>query len=110
MEKTLYDTGILIEKYRKKIKSLSGYTTILNVIEFPKALKFKDLKIIYPDPEDYVLALNISKDLLKIGKPIPTVDIVIASIAIRRELKLETRDKHFTNILKAKYDLKIKII
>ena len=56
------------------------------------------------------MALNISKDLLKIGKPIPTVDIVIASIAIRRELKLETRDKHFTNILKAKYDLKIKII
>jgi len=35
MEENLYDTSKLIEYYREN-KSVEGYTTILNVIEFPK--------------------------------------------------------------------------
>ncbi len=37
MEKILYDTGSLINAYKQR-KQLTGYTTILNVVEFPKLL------------------------------------------------------------------------
>ncbi len=93
MEKNLYDTNKLIELYKKK-ESVSGYTTILNVIEFPKALEF-NLTIIYPSKSDYRLAIKISTELLKIGKPIPAVDILISAIAINNGLRVVTLDKRF---------------
>ena len=40
MEKILYDTGSLINAYKQR-KQLAGYTTILNVVEFPKLLEFR---------------------------------------------------------------------
>ena len=46
MEEILYDTGSLIKAYKKR-KRLMGYTTILNVVEFPKLLELK-LTVIYP--------------------------------------------------------------
>jgi len=46
MEKSLYDTNRLIDAYRNK-ETLDGYTTILNLIEFPKAMDF-DLHIRFP--------------------------------------------------------------
>ena len=38
MEENLYDTSKLIDAY-KKAEEISGYTTIFNLIEFPKALE-----------------------------------------------------------------------
>ncbi|MEO2117035.1 MAG: PIN domain-containing protein [Methanocaldococcus sp.] len=96
MEKTLYDTNKLIDAYKNNEK-LNGYVTIFSVIEFPKALKL-GLKIVYPSKEDYSLAIKLSNKLLKIGKPIPAIDILISAIAINRKMKLITKDKHFSNV------------
>ncbi len=109
MGEALYDTNVLIELQKRGVKELKGYTTILNVIEHPKALRVKGLKIIYPDVRDYNLALMISKDLYKLGKPVPAIDLVIAAIAINRSLKLVTKDKHFKFVKEARRDLLLEI-
>ena len=93
MEKNLYDTSKLIDAYKKN-ERIRGYTTIFNLIEFPKALEL-DLVVLYPSKSDYNLALKISTELLKIGKPIPAVDVLISAIAINNNLRVVTRDKHF---------------
>lgn len=93
MEKSLFDTNRLIEAYRDG-ESLEGYTTILNLIEFPKAIEF-NIRVIFPSKSDHYLALKISTELLKIGKPIPAVDSVIAAVVLNNKLKLVTKDKHF---------------
>ncbi|ACX72973.1 hypothetical protein Metvu_1115 [Methanocaldococcus vulcanius M7] len=96
MEKTIYDTNKIIEAYKNN-EELNGYTTIFSIVEFPKALKL-GLKIIYPSKEDYSLAIKLSNKLLKIGKPIPAVDILVSAIAINRKMKLITKDNHFSNV------------
>ena len=40
MEEILYDTGSLINAYKQR-KQPAGYTTIFNVVEFPKLLELK---------------------------------------------------------------------
>ena len=93
MEKNLYDTSKLIDAYKKN-ERIRGYTTIFNLIEFPKALEL-DLVVLYPSKSDYNLALKISTELLKIGKPIPAVDVLISAIAINNGLRVVTKDRHF---------------
>ena len=93
MEKALYDTNVLIET-AKSGKALNGYTTVLNVVEFPRALEL-GLTVITPSLEDYLLAIKISQAMVRKGTPIPAVDAVVAAVAINRELVLVTRDKHF---------------
>ncbi|OEU53904.1 MAG: hypothetical protein BA871_17550 [Desulfuromonadales bacterium C00003096] len=98
MEQILYDTSSLINAYKQR-KQLTGYTTILNVVEFQKLLELA-LTVIYPSKSDYNLAIKLSKDLLKIGKPIPAIDIIIAVVALNRNMKLVTTDNHFAAIQK----------
>ncbi len=93
MEKDLYDTSRLIDAYKKKEK-IRGYTTIFNLIEFPKALEL-NLTVLYPSKSDYKLALKISTELLKVGKPIPAIDVMISAIAINNGLRVITKDRHF---------------
>lgn len=95
MEKNFYDTNILIDFVREKQFEIIGYTSILNIIEFPKAIALKNLDVIFPNMEDYLLSVFLSKKLLKMGTPIPAVDILIASIAINHKLPFVTRDQHF---------------
>ena len=77
------------DRFSKKGKlGITGFTTIFSLIEFPKALEFEELAVIYPDIEDYVESVNISSDLLQKGTPLPGVDILIAAICIRRSLVL----------------------
>ncbi len=78
----------------KRTRKIHGYTTIFNLVEFPKALEL-DLKVLYPTKSDYNLALKISTEILKIGKPIPAIDIIISAIALNNGLKVITKDKHF---------------
>jgi len=104
MEKILYDTSSLINAYRQR-KQLAGYTTIFNVVEFPKILEYK-LTVIYPSKSDYNLAIILSKDLLRIGKPIPAIDVMVAAIALNRDMKLVTSDSHFAAIEEIRSDLK----
>ncbi len=98
MEQILYNTSSLINAYKQR-KQVEGYTTILNVVEFPKLLELA-LTVIYPSKSDYNLAIKLSKDLLKIGKPIPAIDIIIAAVALNRNMKLVTTDNHFAAIQK----------
>ncbi len=89
-----FDTNRLIDAYRGG-ESLNGYTTILNLIEFPKAIEF-NLRVMFPSKSDYHLALKISTELLKAGKPIPAVDSVIAAAlekAQKKKLDLTRTDE-----------------
>lgn len=107
METDLYDTNVLINAYQTR-QPLDGSTTILNIIEFPKGLEL-NLQVLLPSKSDYVLAVKLSKDLLKTGKPIPAVDIIIAAIALNRNLRLITKDGHFNFIRDIREDFKASI-
>ena len=93
MEEALYDTNVLIEAV-KSGKKLNGYTTVLNIVEFPRGLEL-GLTVITPTLEDYLLAIKISQAMVKKGTPIPAVDAIVAAVAINRELTLFTKDRHF---------------
>lgn len=93
MEEALYDTNVLIDAL-KSGKKLRGYTTVLNIVEFPRGLEL-GLTVITPTLEDYLLAIKISQAMVKKGTPIPAVDAVVAAVAINRELMLFTKDRHF---------------
>jgi predicted nucleic acid-binding protein len=93
VEKNLYDTSKLIDAYKRDEK-IQGYTTIFNLIEFPKALEL-NLIVLFPSKSDYNLALKISTELLKIGKPILAIDVLISAIAINNGLRVITKDRHF---------------
>jgi len=109
MGETLYDTNVLIDLYRQGVRELRGFTTALNVVEYPKILSIKKLRVIYPEIEDYELAAMISKDLYKAGKPVPALDIVIAAVAINRRLILVTKNHHFKCIKEIRRDLLLEI-
>ena len=98
MEEIVYDTNQLIAFHKSGKHVVKGFTTILNIIEFPKALELKELAVIYPTLDDYDETLKISSALLRQGSPLPAVDILIAAVCIRRNLPLCTLDKHFTAI------------
>ncbi len=108
MEESLYDTNNLIDAYIER-ETLDGYTTILNLIEFPKAMEF-NLRVLFPSKSDYHLALMISTELLKAGKPIPAVDSVIAAVALNNKLKLITKDKHFLLVKEVKKGFKVDVV
>ena len=97
MKENFYDTNIFIEITKKRQK-LRGYTSILNIVGFPKALSVDGLRILFPEKEDYLLGIMIAKKLLENGTLILAVDITIAAIAINHNLRFITRDKHFTAV------------
>jgi hypothetical protein len=107
MEEALYDTSKLIDIYMRK-EPAYGYTTILNLIEFPKALEL-NVRVIYPSRSDYNLALKLSTELLRKGKPVPAVDSTIAAIALNRGLRVITKDRHFLTIKEVERDLKVSV-
>ncbi len=109
METPLFDTSILIEQIRDGATSLNGSTTILNLIEFPKAALLKGLDIILPGTEDYDKGFELSILLLKAGTPIPAVDIVLAAIAVNRGLVLHTRDQHFEYVHKIAKEFQVRV-
>ncbi|HMB46609.1 MAG TPA: hypothetical protein VKL21_12405 [Candidatus Methanoperedens sp.] len=108
MEESLYDTSRLIKAYKEK-ETILGYTTIFNLIEFPKAIEF-NLRVLFPSKSDYYLSLRISTELLKSEKPIPAVDSLIAAIVLNNKLKLVTRDHHFLLIEKIMKDFKVDVV
>ncbi|MFN0081448.1 MAG: type II toxin-antitoxin system VapC family toxin [Ferruginibacter sp.] len=75
----LYSTQI--DKNIQQIKSVTANYHILTI-----------------DEETTIAYGNLRAALRKKGKPIPENDIWIAAIAIRHELVLVTRDKHFKEI------------
>ncbi len=105
MGENLFDTNRLIAFQKSSRREIEGYTTIFNIIEFPKSLEyFKKLKIIYPSNQDYESAIILSQALYKIGKPIPPYDIIIAAICHNLKLTLVTSDKHYSIVKEIWYD------
>jgi tRNA(fMet)-specific endonuclease VapC len=110
MEEVVYDTNQLIDFLKRGKRDLKGFTTIFNIIEFPKAVEFEELTVIYPTLEDYDESLSISVDLFQKGNPLPAVDILIATICIRRNLTLTTKDSHFTNVKSVRNTFKLELV
>jgi len=54
--------------------------------------------------------LIISTELIKLGKPIPAVDAVIAAVALNNGLKVVTKDKHFLFVKEVKDDFRVEEI
>ena len=82
MEKALYDTNVLIEAVKSR-KNLNGYTTVLNIVEFPRALEL-DLTVLTPSLEDYLLSIKIWQVMVRRRTPVPAVDADVAAVAINR--------------------------
>lgn len=110
MEEVVYDTNLLISLLKKGKLTAKGFTTIFNMIEFPKALDLRELGVIYPTLDDYDESLKIATSLLMKGEPLPAIDVLIASICIRRGLRLQTRDKHFMSIKSVRQEFKLEFI
>jgi len=98
LEESILDTSELIELRKAGQLGIDGYSTIFNFIEFPKAAEFERLKVLYPTKEDYDTALVWSASLLRRGKPVPAIDLLISAVAARTGLQLVTRDSHFREI------------
>jgi len=109
VEEVVYDTSALINLLKSGKQTADGFTTVFNAIEFPKALSLKELGVIYPTVEDYDEALRISASLLGVGKPLPAVDVLIASVCIRRGLLLRTADEHFRYIKSVRKEFKVEV-
>ena len=109
MEEVVYDTSALINLLKSGKQTAKGFTTIFNVVEFPKALSLKELGVIYPTVEDYDEALKISASLLNVGRPLPAIDVLIASICVRRGLLLRTADEHFNHIKSVRREFKVEL-
>lgn len=96
MGENLFDTNWLMHLYNEGKKQEKGNTTIINIIEYPKALDyFTKIEIKFPSTKDYETSLKLSIELFKIGKPLPSSDILIASICYNLKLTLISLDKHF---------------
>lgn len=104
----LFDTNRLIEYAKENKKDLKGYTTVFNIIEFPKIIEFfSNIDVLYPEQSDYDLAIKIATELYKIGKPVPSIDIIIGAICINSNLILFSKDKHFEYIKEVASELQI---
>ena len=108
MAENLYDSSELIE-IRKAGREAEGYTTVLNLIEFPKGVELTGLRILYPTREDYDSALVWSAEMLKRGTPVPATDLIVCAICVRYGLQLVTRDHHFRQIKAAVRELGLEI-
>ena len=106
----LYDTNILLGFLRDGVPRIEGSTTSLNLIEFPRAAGIDGLKVIIPGKEDFDEAFEIAVSLLKAGTPVPAVDIVIAAVALNRNLVISTTDRHFKAIQQINTDLQVDFV
>ncbi len=95
------DTNLLIEGKR-------GLTTIFSIIEYPPASRGS--RILFPKREDFLKSIEIMVKLREIGKPVPAIDVLIAAICIRRDLKLLTKDKHFLHIKEVEPEFRVEVV
>jgi len=109
MEESIFDTSELIELRKSRELDTEGYTTILNLIEFPKGVEFERLKVLYPTRDDCDSALIWSAKLLKLGRPVPATDLILSAISARTGLELVTRDEHFKTIRVVAKELRVRI-
>lgn len=88
----LFVTGIIVQELLSYIPKQSLYDEIENVIT--------GIGYIEPDIDDYLLASKLSNELRHKGVSSGTIDLLIAAIAIRRNMHLLSNDKDFIAIEK----------
>lgn len=100
MEKTrLLDTNAFIDGQRGKI-------TACTLLEHPPALR-SGVPVIFPKERDFLKAAEIGSKLFAKGTPVDGMDLLIASVAVNRDLTVATRDHHFRVIQQAEQKLRI---
>ncbi len=106
----LLDTNVLIECNKLKIKPFKEghtFTTILSLIEFPLASKYDEISVIYPSSQHYEQGFKNAVLLREKGDPIPTIDILIGTITVDKNLILVSNDIHFKSLQEVEPRLKI---
>lgn len=95
----LLDTNALIHCHKFSEKKLFinnfTFTTIFCLIEFPVAIRYEELSILYPNAKNYKSGLKYALKLREKGIQIPTIDILNGTIAVDRNICLVTDDLHF---------------
>ncbi|MBI2580525.1 PIN domain-containing protein [Candidatus Woesearchaeota archaeon] len=82
--------------------------TIFSIIEYPPAIEHYD--VLSPNAADYKRALEISRKLRKIGKPVGAIDILIASMCLNRAFELVAKDTDFLKIRETEPGLRLKLL
>lgn len=100
-EDEVFDTNLLMEGKGK-------LTTIFNLVEYPKAVE-GEFEVLFPEKRDYYKAIEIMSQLYERGRPIPALDVILASMCLNRNLTLRTKDIHFRNVEEVSPDFKLKI-
>ena len=108
-KKKLYDTNVLIDLVKSGKNPGDGYTTALNLVEYPKGVSL-NLGVLIPSPKEYALAVKLSEKLVKTGTPVPAVDVIIAAVAISRGMTLVTKDRHLSQIRKVTPELQLELV
>lgn len=85
-----------------------GIITVLTAIEYPPCAG-REFEIIFPEPDDYALAIDIASELRTKGKPIGAVDTLIAAMCVNRDAELLANDKHFLAVKEICKEFKIRI-
>ncbi|MDJ0270646.1 MAG: DNA-binding protein [Aigarchaeota archaeon] len=90
---------MLVDFVRKR-NEIAEDITVVSIVEFPQILSYKKFtgRTVYHIPEDYELAYKLQLTLMKIGKPKPFSDLLVAAICINRNEELLTNDKDFEDI------------
>ncbi len=99
---SIIDTSAFLEGRR-------GLLTVFTLIEHPYSAK-QGVSVIYPSKADYLKAIEVSDKLYHEGTPVGAVDVLIASIALNRDLSVVTQDKDFEKINAVERKLKIEFI
>ena len=106
----LLDTNVLIQCNKLKIKPFKEgitFTTILSLIEYPLASKYDEISVIYPSTIHYVQAFKNAILLREKGTPMPTIDILIGTITVEKNLILVSDDSHFEYLQEVEPRLKL---
>ncbi len=106
----LLDTNILIQFNKLGIKQFNKediFTTILSLIEYPLGTKYDNITIIFPSTIHYEQAFKYALLLREKGTPIPTIDILIGTITVNKNLILVSDDLHFQYLQEVEPHLKI---
>jgi predicted nucleic acid-binding protein len=106
----MLDTNVLIKCNKLKIKPFKKgltFTTILTLIEFPIASNFNEILVIYPSTIHFLQAFKNAILLREKGIPMPTIDILIGTITVEKNLILVSDDSHFEHLQEVEPRLKI---
>ncbi len=91
------------------IQGTEGLITIFTLVEHPDAERYAQ-RVLFPSQTDYAQAIRLSRRLQKIGLGVGAIDLLIASMAINRNLAVATRDRDFEKIQAVEKNLKIEWI